>query len=248
MECSNWRGITLLNTLNKVIAKTLHRRIFDAIDMNLRPEQAGFRPNKSCIDHINSLRIIVEQSAELRVPLYLIFIDFQRAFDSIHQSAIWQALTCKGVPPKIIRLIKALYDNSRCRVLHEGLKSNQIDINVGVRQGCILSPLLFNIVLDLVLAQSIAIDGGINLGLTSKLNDLDYADDICLISHNFSDMQQTLALISANAGEVGLKLNTTKTKSLRLNTANTHQFSLLDQHLEDVNEYIYLGSIIDKSG
>lgn len=98
------------------------------------------------------------------------------------------------------------------------------------------------------MAQSYSSEYGINLGLTTKLNDLDYADDICLISHNFSEMQHKLNLVSANASKVGLELNISKTKSLRLNTENTAQFSLFDQRLDDVNEYTYLGSIIDKFG
>ncbi|XP_037944422.1 uncharacterized protein LOC119677223 [Teleopsis dalmanni] len=83
MECSNWRGITLLNVAYKVIAQILHKRLTSAVEPTLRAEQAGFRHNRSCDDHINSLRIIVEQSSEWRSPLYLLFIDFKRSFDTL---------------------------------------------------------------------------------------------------------------------------------------------------------------------
>lgn len=248
MECSNWRGITILNVVNKVIAQVLHHRIFKVLEQNMRPEQAGFRPNKSCIDHINSLRVIVEQSAEMRAPLYLIFIDFERAFDCLDQSAIWKVLRCYGVPEKMIRLIKALYDDAKCLVLHEGLKSNHISVKTGVRQGCILSPLLFNLVLDAIMRQSISTNNGIHLGLQTRLNDLDYADDICLLSQSYSELQQKINNISLNAAKVGLKINIRKTKSMRLNTNNEQPFKLLDKPLDDVESFCYLGSIIDKSG
>jgi len=61
----------------------------------MRPEQAGFRPNKSCADHINTLWIIIKQSIEFRSHLQLVFIDFQQAFDTLAQKPIWQAVKKK---------------------------------------------------------------------------------------------------------------------------------------------------------
>ena len=92
----------------------------------MRLEQAGFRSSKACADHINSLRIIVEQSVELHSPFQLVFIDFQQAFDTLAHNAIWQALKEKGVPQKIISIIKAIYDQSTSNVLHQNQLSELI--------------------------------------------------------------------------------------------------------------------------
>ena len=108
-ECRNWRGITLLNTIGKILAIIIHNRLKEELEPKMRPEQAGFRSNKACADHINTLRIIVEQSIEFRAPLHLVFIDFQQAFDTLANNAIWQARKGKGVPQKIIAIIKAIY-------------------------------------------------------------------------------------------------------------------------------------------
>jgi len=89
------------------------------MEPKMRPEQAGFRPNKSCADHINTLRIIVEESIEFRSPLQLVFIDFQQAFDTLEHEAIWKALKEKGVPKKIVSIIQTIYDQSTCNVLHK---------------------------------------------------------------------------------------------------------------------------------
>jgi hypothetical protein len=78
----------------------------------MRPEQAGFRPNKSGTNHINTLRIIVEQSIEFHSPLQLVFIDFQQAFDSLAHNAIWQDVKEEGVPQKVLAVIK-LYTTRR---------------------------------------------------------------------------------------------------------------------------------------
>ena len=118
----------------------------------MRPEKAGFRSNRACADHTNTLQIIVEQS-EFCSPLQLVFIDFQWAFDTLARDAIWQALMEKGVPPKIIFIMKAIYEQSTCNVLHKNLISDPIPVLNGVKQGCTLSPLLFNITLDYVMSS-----------------------------------------------------------------------------------------------
>ncbi|XP_075160302.1 uncharacterized protein LOC142233305 [Haematobia irritans] len=98
--CKNWRGITLLNMVNKVISHILNKRLSDFVNPSLRNEQAGFRARRSCVDHVNTIRIIVEQSVEWRSPLYLCFIDFTKAFDTIRHEALLKALECKRVPKK----------------------------------------------------------------------------------------------------------------------------------------------------
>jgi hypothetical protein len=75
----------------------------------------------------------------------LVFIDFQRAFDTLAHNEIWQAQKEKGVPQKIISIIKAIYDQSTCNVLHKNLLSEPTPVLNGVKQGCTLSPLLFNL-------------------------------------------------------------------------------------------------------
>lgn len=244
----NWRGITLLSMINKVIAHILNKRLSTTLLPELRKEQAGFRAHKSCVDHVNSLRVIIEQSVEWRSPLYLTFIDFEKAFDSLNHSAIWNALECKGVPAKLIRLIKGLYTNATCRVLHEKLLSDKINIQSGVRQGCVLSPLLFNCVLDVVMNKATSHRRGITWGLQGRLEDLDYADDICLLTHTFSDMQSKLSLVQETASYVGLKINIGKTKTMRININNEQRLFVQNQPLDDVELFCYLGSILDKSG
>ena len=91
-----------------ILASIKHNRLKEVLEPKTRLQQAGFRSNKACVDNINKLRIIVEQSIEFRSPLQLVFIDFQQAFDCLTRNAIWQALAEKGVSQKIIYITKSI--------------------------------------------------------------------------------------------------------------------------------------------
>ena len=85
---------------------------FKDIDVYLREEQAGFRSGRSCSEQIFTLRNIVEQSLEFQTPLYVNYIDFKKAFDSIHRPSLWRIADIYGVPQQYIAVFKSLYDNT----------------------------------------------------------------------------------------------------------------------------------------
>jgi len=149
-RCGNWRGIMLLSIPSKVLTRVILNRMRVAVDEALRDEQAGFRKDCSCTDQIATLRIIVEQSIEWSSPLYLLFVDFEKAFDSLDREAIWRILRHYGIPDKIINMLKVQNQGFTCQVLHGGTLTNPIEVKTGVRQGCLLLPLLFLMVLDWV--------------------------------------------------------------------------------------------------
>nr|CAH8860711.1 unnamed protein product [Trichobilharzia regenti] len=120
-----------------------------------RENQAGFRPGRGCIDHIFTLRQILEHRHTFRRPTIVIFLDLKAAFDSVDRKVLWQCLTVKGVPRKYIALIKALYSNSRSRVRAYGELSSELVTTSGVRQGCPLSPFLFNFIIDMLMEVSL---------------------------------------------------------------------------------------------
>jgi hypothetical protein len=125
--------INLLNVISKVFYRIILNHIVTIIDLKLRPEQAGFRPNRSCVDQINSLRIIIEQAVEWQSLLYLTFIDYKKAFVSVDWECIWIALREVGLPVKIVNIIKEGYNMSNCRVLHDGQMSPPFDTVSGVK-------------------------------------------------------------------------------------------------------------------
>ena len=137
-DCSNYRGIMLLSTPGKVLNRILLERMTEAVNPKLRDQQAGFWRNRSCADQIASLRIIVEQSLEWNSPLYINFIDYEKAFDSVDRETLWKLLRHYGVPKKIISLIRCTFQDMSCKIADAGQLSESFEVKTGVWQGCLL--------------------------------------------------------------------------------------------------------------
>ena len=105
------------------------------VDNGLREEQAGFRPKRSSrAEQIFTLRRIIEKSQEFQVPLAVSFIDFSKAFDSIHRPSLWGILLSYGIPERIVKAIGNIYDNSRCRVRNADGLSDWLQVLTGVHK------------------------------------------------------------------------------------------------------------------
>ena len=248
-ECKNWRGITLLSVPSKILCRILLDRIQEPLDKTFRREQAGFRKNNSCTDHIASLRIIVEQCIEWQSSLFINFVDFEKAFDSLDRTILWQLLRHYGIPIKLVNIIKCMYVGFTGQVIANGKLSDALHIKTGVRQGCLLSPLLFLIAIDWVMKMSV--DGqrtGIQWNPFEQLEDLDFADDLALISGSHTHIQQKTTKLHEISKQLGLRINAGKTKVMRLNTKSHQPITIEEQSLEDVVEFVYLGSNISTDG
>ena len=248
-DCNNYRGISLLSIPGKVLSRVILERIKVAVNEHLRDEQAGFRQNRSCSDQITTLRIIVEQSIEWNSSLYINFIDFEKAFDSVDRSTLWKILRHYGIPDKIVSLIKNLYDGMTCKIIHGSQLSEPFTITTGVRQGCLLSPLLFLLVIDWIMKRVTERDkNGIQWTMWKHLEDLDFADDIALLSHRQVQMQAKTTKLKEIAEKIGLKIHSGKTKILKINTNSSTPVIIDGRNIEEVTSFTYLGSIINSEG
>ena len=248
-SCNNWRGIMLLSVPGKVLTRIILERLKTALDKTLRDEQAGFRQDRSCTDHIATLRIIIEQSLEWQTPLYTVFVDFQKAFDSVDRDVIWRLMYHYGFPPKFVTIIQQLYEHATCQVIHDGKLTEPFTVQTGVRQGCLLSPTIFLMVVDWVMRQSTAGQRtGIQWTFTKQLEDLDFADDISLLSHKQQDAQEKLCRVAEEAEKTGLQINIGKTEIMRVNNKQQDPVRLHQEDIKEVDKFVYLGSIISKDG
>ena len=248
-NCDNYRGITLLSTPGKIFNRILLERMKKAVDDILRDNQAGFRSNRSCTDQIATLRIIVEQSLEWNSSLYINFVDYRKAFDSLHRDTLWQLLRHYGIPEKMTRLIKNSYEDMNCQVVHQGKLSKKFEVKAGVRQGCLLSPFLFLLAIDWIMKGTTeGTRNGIQWTLLNQLEDLDFADDLALLAHSHQQIQDKTSKLKTISSQVGLDIHPQKTQIMKMNTPNADPVTLGGNRIDEVESFTYLGSIVDRQG
>ena len=151
----NYRGITLTSIAAKIYNALLQNRIEPKIDNIHRKNQNGFRRNRSTTSQILTIRRILEGVRAKNLQATLIFVDFTKAFDSIHRGKMEQILLAYGIHKETVAAITILYRNTKVKVRSSDGDTEYFDIVAGVLQGDTLAPFLFIICLDYVLRTSI---------------------------------------------------------------------------------------------
>ena len=152
--CGNYCGISLVAHAGKVLLKIVPTRLgayCKARDL-LSEEQCGFRPHRLTTDMMLADQRLQEPGRKARVPLFQCFIDLQKPYDSVDRTFIWQVLARFGVPPQMREVIRQFHDGMRAGVrIDDGRCSEWFEVAQGLRQGCILSPLQFNVFIAAIL-------------------------------------------------------------------------------------------------
>uniref|UniRef100_A0A0K8TJE5 Reverse transcriptase domain-containing protein n=3 Tax=Lygus hesperus TaxID=30085 RepID=A0A0K8TJE5_LYGHE len=246
MECSNFRGITLLNVSYKILSNILFDRLLPHAQRVVGAYQRGFMPGKSTIDQIFSLRQIIEKSVEFQMSVHHLFIDFKAAYDSIRRDKLYAALREFEIPEKLCRMIETTMRRTICRVRIQGDLSEEFETTAGLRQGDALACLLFNIALERVVRLAGLSSRGNIFYKSTQL--LAYADDINLMARTVRSLEEAFESLSQAAAEMGLQINMDKTKymvsgptpSSRLPDAITLGCSTFQR----VEMFTYLGSTV----
>jgi hypothetical protein len=241
----NHRGISLLSIAGKVYTSILRRRLKAHRDARTRDNQAGFRSGRGCVDHIFTLRQMIERRLLYNKPFVIVFVDFAAAFDSVHRESLWKAMAADGVPREIIAAVKDLYSGSKCTVRVYGRTSREFTVETGVKQGCILSPLLFNIIIDWVAGKVAYHGGGVTIADNFQVIDLDYADDIALCGEDAADAQRLLVELDAHAAPLGMNVSVKKTKTLCIGDIDA-ALTLNGTPIDTVDSFAYLGPVAQK--
>ena len=203
--------------------------------------QAGFRKGYNTIDNIFSLQSIVQKYlSKERGRFYCIFVDFKRAFDSIHHASLWFSLERKGINPngKFLSIFKSMYSQLKsCVKVKNGL-TQFFDCYIGTRQGCVSSPIIFSLFInDLVSYLKAECDRGIFV--TDQIDDmiaLMFADDVACFSDTIIRLQHQINCIHSFCESVGMSLNLLKTKIIVFRKGGI---------LKQMEKWYYNGQLID---
>jgi sorting nexin-29 len=216
----DYRGIAVGQSIAKLFSITLLRRIDAWAELNCRRAcgQAGFRKGRGTSDNAFILTHIIDKYAHCEKPLYIAFIDFRKAYDSVDRSVLWAALAEHGLHGPVLETLKAMYSDVRMAVRLAGEVGELFDAPMGVKQGDPLSPLLFGLLIDRLepyLRLHCPTIGAELATLTLSL--LLYADDLCLIAESPRDLQTLLDNLHTFCGENKLTVNPSKSVAVVFN-------------------------------
>lgn len=263
-DCNSYRGISLLSIVGKVFAKVALKRL-QRLGETVYPEsQCGFRPNRSTVDMIFSLRQMQEKCREQHQPLFIVFIDLTKAFDLVSRKGLFQILSKIGCPPQLLSIIKSFHTDMKGIIQFDGDYSEPFSIHSGVKQGCVLAPTLFGIFFSMMLKYAFGTttegiylhtrsDGGLfnvsRLKALTKvrktlIRDMLFADDAAIVAHTEKGLQTLMDKFSKASKEFGLTVSIKKTNVLVQGTDVEPKIKVDDQILDVVHNFTYLGSTI----
>ena len=224
-----------------------NRRIFER---EAGKTQSGFKKGMGTREGIFNFRIIVEKLLEKNKKIYICFIDYKKAFDRVFHVKLIESLKQLEIDGKDLTLIKNLYWNQTASIQTEDGYSSSFPIKRGVRQGCVLSPSLFNVYTEMIFREFDDMPGVKLCG--EYLNNLRYADDTVLIAESEEELQKLVDAVKEGSLAYGLEMNTKKTKTMivRRDTKDGSRVNIKVDGvvLEQVESYQYLGQIITEDG
>ena len=208
------------------------------LDNHLTEEQCGFRSSRGTTDAVFVVRQIIEKARGSRIQFHWNFGDFKAAFDTIWREAFWKCLRSIGVDQVLVDLIENMYKQTECAVVINGKITDWFQVVTGVRQGCLLSPSLFNLFLEFIMKDLRNLDNGIQMGEMS-INNIRYADDTTLVDLAIDKLQISTNELEKACSKWGMKINPTKCKIM---TDDNQDITINGSPVDKVDDFVFLGS------
>ena len=146
--------IALISHTSKVMLQILQVRLQQYVKYELPDVQAGFRKGRGTRDQIANIHWIIEKARECQKSIYFCFTDYAKAFDSVDHNKLWKIFKRMGIPDRLTCLLRNLYAGQEATVRTRHGTTEWFQIGKGVRQGCILSPCLFNLYAEYIMRNA----------------------------------------------------------------------------------------------
>ena len=243
-NCSNYRGIALLSHVGKIYERILEKKLRNIVEDVLHEAQHGFRPGRGTTDLVFALKMILEKSWEWDIKKYVALLDLEKAFDRVPRQMLWRAMRRAEyqIPPKLERAIKSLYASNETLVRPVAKEEKWFDVSSGVRQGSVISPLLFILLMDQVVKVVEQRSGD-----RGNYATFIYADDVGLVEEDLQQFSNMINLWNNVLKEHGLKINLGKTELMLAGREQEEiDIQIEDVKLKQVTEVKYLGVAFDE--
>ena len=209
--------------------------------------QAGFRKGRQTRDQIANTRWIIEKAREFQKNIYFCFIDYAKAFDSVDHNKLWEILKEMGIPDHLTCLLRNLYAGQEATVRTGHGTTDWFQIGTEVRQGCILSPCLFNLYAEYIMRNAGLEETQAGIKIAGRnISNLGYADDTTLMAESEEELKSLLMKVKGESEKVGLKPNIQKTKIMA--SGPTTSWEIDGETVETVSDFIFLGSTFTADG
>lgn len=230
----------------KIIKHKLEKQIQEKIGK----DQAGFTAGKSCVDHIYTIRQLVEKKKAKNREIHLAFIDIKKAYDSVPRSRLWDAMQEMGLEIGLIQAVKTIYQNNMVKIKTGQKLSDEFHTTKGLLQGCSTSPTLFKIYLEHTLKKWKQKCGGMGVPVRDDyLYTLSFADDQVVIAQDEDDLSFMVRKLKEEYTKAGLEINFNKTEYLTTSEERPETLEIdEDTKIRETDRFKYLGSIITKQG
>ena len=258
----NYRTLGIVGAIVKVYTTILSMRVYPYYHNNVSKEQFANKIGNGTLEAMMTTQRVIEDCIKNGQKIYLTLVDLKKAFDSMDRNITWETLKLYKIPIKIIELIKDVYSHNSNWIFLDGQYSEEnVEINRGVRQGCVLSSMLFCIMFDYVVNKSLNNHRGITYEYDKEmryhggnerheLKKIIYADDIIIISRDIIDVKQSLRKLNNNVQRCGMRISFKKTMIIRIgqpecNRKENETINICGKQIEVVNTTTHLGRIIE---
>ena len=251
---NNYRGITLNSCLSKLFTYILNMRLSHYCEDNglMEDNQIGFRRGFRTADHVFTLKTLIDKSFANKKKLYTCFVDFKKAYDTVWRNGLFFKMLKSKINPGFVQLLQNMYSKLRSCVQIQGGISSWFDSLIGLKQGCNLSPILFNLFINSLIHHINSSNPDSPMLDNIQVSCLFYADDLVILSETKEGLKKSLDALNNYINKWVLEVNPKKTKCLTFSrgraakTADT--FKLGSTVLDNCDSYCYLGVIFCKSG
>ena len=234
-ECSDYCTIALISHASKKLLKILQVRLQQYVNCELPDVQVGFRKGR---DQIASIRWIIRKATDFQKNIYFCFIDYAKAFDCMDHNKLWKILKEMGIPDHLTCFLRNLFVGQEATVRTGYGTTDWFQIGKGIRQGCILSPCLFNLYAKYIMRHAGLEETQAGVKIAGRnINKLRHADGTTLMAESEEELKSLLMKVKKENEKVGLKFSNQKTKIMASGPINSWQID--GETVETVADYFF---------